>query len=590
MRFRCVKGTAEALTISVTLDRNQRRYGQGQIPSQKVDPMIHAAYTPSTTAVGSSLALTALLGLLPLVVFFILLGVFKVKTHVCAIISLAAALAAAIFAFGMPVDLALLSATQGAAFGLFPIVYIVIMAVWLYNLTEKTGRSEDVRRVFAAVGKGDMRVQALLIGFCFCGLMEGLAGFGAPVAISCAMLLALGVPAIKAALVTMVGNALNVCFGAMAIPVTTAAKLGNSSADAVGATQGRITPLFLCWIPVLLLGILDGKRGMKQAWPAALVAGVTMGLGHILAANFLSYELTAVFASLLSFASVTLLLRVWRPRTPEEQMSEASSEKLSGSRVALGLLPYWLVVVIFAVAKLWTAGIDVPKALESTDVTFGWPGLDGQLIDAKGQAVKATQFTFSWLSSPGTMLLLTGLIVAFVYGKSSSGGKYPFSFGKGMTTLWKTVVDLKLAILTIAVVMALAYVMNFSGQTVAIGTWLAAAGGAFAFLSPILGWVGTAVTGSATSAGALFANLQSTAGAKAGISTQLLLAANEIGGGIGKIVSPQNLAIAATAIKEPGSESTLLRKAAPYSIAFIALLGMIVVLASSGTLGFLVTN
>ena len=533
--------------------------------------MIHAAYTPSTTAVGSSLALTALLGLLPLVVFFILLGVFKVKTHVCAIISLAAALAAAIFAFGMPVDLALLSATQGAAFGLFPIVYIVIMAVWLYNLTEKTGRSEDVRRVFAAVGKG-------------------LAGFGAPVAISCAMLLALGVPAIKAALVTMVGNALNVCFGAMAIPVTTAAKLGNSSADAVGATQGRITPLFLCWIPVLLLGILDGKRGMKQAWPAALVAGVTMGLGHILAANFLSYELTAVFASLLSFASVTLLLRVWRPRTPEEQMSEASSEKLSGSRVALGLLPYWLVVVIFAVAKLWTAGIDVPKALESTDVTFGWPGLDGQLIDAKGQAVKATQFTFSWLSSPGTMLLLTGLIVAFVYGKSSSGGKYPFSFGKGMTTLWKTVVDLKLAILTIAVVMALAYVMNFSGQTVAIGTWLAAAGGAFAFLSPILGWVGTAVTGSATSAGALFANLQSTAGAKAGISTQLLLAANEIGGGIGKIVSPQNLAIAATAIKEPGSESTLLRKAAPYSIAFIALLGMIVVLASSGTLGFLVTN
>ena len=552
--------------------------------------MIYAAYTPSTTAVGSSLALTALLGLLPLVVFFVLLGVFKVKTHVCAIISLAAALAVAIFAFGMPVDLALLSATQGAAFGLFPIVYIVIMAVWLYNLTEKTGRSEDVRRVFAAVGKGDVRVQALLIGFCFCGLMEGLAGFGAPVAISCAMLLALGVPAIKAALATMVGNALNVCFGAMAIPVTTAAKLGSSSADAVGATQGRITPLFLYWIPVLLLGILDGKRGMKQAWPAALVAGVTMGLGHIVAANFLSYELTAVFASLLSFASVTLLLRVWRPRTPEEQLSETSSEKLSGSRVALGLLPYWLVVVIFAVAKLWTAGIDVPKALESTDVAFGWPRLDGQLLGADGQAVKATQFTFSWLSSPGTMLLLTGLIVAVVYGKNSSGGKHPFSFGKGMATLWKTVIDLKLAILTITVVMALAYVMNFSGQTVAIGTWLAAAGGAFAFLSPILGWVGTAVTGSATSAGALFANLQSTAGAKAGISTQLLLAANEIGGGIGKIASPQNLAIAATAIKEPGSESTLLRKAAPYSIAFIALLGMIVVLASSGTLGFLISN
>lgn len=552
--------------------------------------MTYADYTPSTTAVGSSLTLTALLGLLPLVVFFVLLGVFKVKTHVCAIVSLVAALAAAILGFAMPVDLALLSAAQGAAFGLFPIVYIVIMAVWLYNLTERTGRSEDVRRVFSAVGKGDMRVQALLIGFCFCGLMEGLAGFGAPVAISCAMLLALGVPAIKAALVTMVGNALNVCFGAMAIPVTTAAKLGNSSADAVGGTQGRITPLFLCWIPVLLLGILDGKRGMKQAWPAALVAGVTMGLGHVVAASYLSYELTAVFASLLSFASVTLLLRVWHPATPNEQLSETSSEKLNGSRVALGLLPYWLVVVIFAIAKLWTVGIDVPQALASTDLTFGWPGLNGNLLGSDGKASTATEFTFSWLSSPGTMLLVTGVIVAIVYGANSSGGTYPFSFRRAMATLIETTVELKLAILTITVVMALAYVMNFSGQTVSIGTWLAAAGGAFAFLSPILGWVGTAVTGSATSAGALFANLQSTAGMKAGISTQLLLAANEIGGGIGKIVSPQNLAIAATAIKEPGSESTLLRKAAPYSIAFIALLGMIVVLASSGTLGFLIAK
>ena len=196
------------------------------------------SFTPSTTSVASSLVLTAFLGLLPLAFFFVLLGAFKVKTHVCAIASLGVAVLVAIFGFGMPVDLTLLSATQGAAFGIFPIVYIVVMAVWLYNLTERTGRSEDVRAVFAAVGRGDMRVQALLIGFCFCGLIEGLAGFGAPVAISCAMLLALGLPPLKAALVTMVGNALNVCFGAMSIPVTTAAKLGGAAPDAVGATQG----------------------------------------------------------------------------------------------------------------------------------------------------------------------------------------------------------------------------------------------------------------------------------------------------------------------------------------------------------------
>ena len=189
-----------------------------------------------------------------------------------------------------------------------------------------------------------------------------------------------------------------------------------------------------------------------------------------------------------------------------------------------------------------------------------------------------------------TMLLLTGLVVSIAYGVFDSDGKFPFSFSAGIRTLGRTFYDLRITILTIAVIMALAYVMNFSGQTVAIGTWLAGAGASFAFLSPILGWIGTAVTGSATSAAALFANLQATAASAAHLSPQLLLAANEIGGGIGKIMSPQNLAIAATAIKEPGSEATLLRKAAPYSISFVVILGVIVLLASRGTLGFVIAS
>ncbi|MDO4887551.1 MAG: L-lactate permease [Actinomycetaceae bacterium] len=547
-----------------------------------------AAFTPSTTPVANSLPLSALLALVPLAAFFTMLGAFKIPTHKCALASLVIALVIATLGFGMPLNLSLLSATQGAAFGLFPIVYIVIMAVWLYNLTERTGRSADVRAVFAAVGKGDMRVQALLIGFCFCGLIEGLAGFGAPVAISCSMLLALGLPPIKAALVTMVGNALNVCFGAMSIPVTTAATLGGQPPETVGATQGRITPLFLFWIPVVLLAILDGRRGVRQVWPAALVAGVTMGAGHVIASGFLSYQLTAVFASLLSFVAVALLMRVWQPAAAQGQTSSDSGEGLSAGRVTLGLLPYWLVVVIFGVANLWTLGVDVPERLASTDVAINWPGLHGNLLTADGEVAQSTIFDLRWLSSPGTMLLITGLIVTIAYSARSSGGLYPFSFGQGMRTLGKTVVDLRIAILTIATVMALAYVMNFSGQTVSIGTWLAATGAAFAFLSPVLGWIGTAVTGSATSAGALFANLQSAAGTNAGLSTQLLLAANEIGGGIGKIVSPQNLAIAATAIKKPGSESELLRKSAPFSVALVCLLGVVIVLASAGVLGFVI--
>ncbi|MCI1932307.1 MAG: L-lactate permease [Ancrocorticia sp.] len=548
-------------------------------------------FTPSVTALSSSLLLSAIVAVIPLLAFFVMLGVFKIPTHWCALISLAVSIVIAVVGFKMPAHLALLSATQGAFFGLFPILFIVIMAVWLYNLTERSGRSEDVRTVFAIVGHGDVRLQALLIGFSFCGLLEGLAGFGAPVAIASAMLLAVGLPPLKAALAAIVGNALNVGFGAMAIPVTTAGQLGGIAPESVAATMGRITPLLISWTPLLILGIIDGKRGIKQAWPAALVAGVGMAAGHFIGSQFLPYQLTAVFASLLSFALLAGFLQVWHiSETPQEHRSQQTEGGLTASRVVLGLMPYWLVVVIFAFAKLWKIGWDLPALLSSTDIAIAWPGLDGNIADTLGNVSNSTVLNFQWLSSPGTMLLITGLIVSISYGAISSGGRFPFSFGKGIATLGKTVRDLRIAILTICTIMALAYVMNLSGQTVTIGTWLAETGAAFAFVAPLLGWIGTAVTGSATSAAALFANLQAVAATQAHLPPSLLLAANEIGGGIGKIISPQNLAIAASAIREPGSESKLLRKALPYSVVLIVLLGIITFLASRGILGFLVVS
>lgn len=550
--------------------------------------MLALAFTPSTTAVGGSLVLTALLGLLPLVVFFVLLGVFKVPTHWCALASLGLALVAAVLGFHMPTTLSLLSGLQGAVFGLAVIIYIVIMAVWLHNLTERSGRSADVRTVFSVVGKGDMRVQALLIGFSFCGLMEGLAGFGAPVAIACAMLLALGLKPIKAAVVTAVGNALNVAFGAMAIPLTTTAALGGIQPEVLGQTAGRITPLFLVWMPVLLLAVMDGWRGVREVWPAALVAGVGMAGGHFVTSHFLSYQLTAVVASLASFALVALLMVVWQPHTPPEQHSGVTEGGLSASRVTLALLPYWLVVLIFVVAKLWKVWIDLPSVLSSWDLKVKMPGLYGQVLTASGDVSTGPTLSIPVLASPGTMLLLTGVIVTIVYALNSSDGRFTFSVGQGIATLGRTIEELRWAIFTITAVMALAYVMNISGQTVAVGTWLAGTGAAFAFFSPVLGWLGTAVTGSATSSGALFANLQTTVATQTHMNTQLLLAANEVGGGIGKIVSPQNLAIAATAVKEPGLEPKLLRTTAPYSIGLVVLLGIIAVLASTGVFGFLI--
>ncbi|MGJ9566435.1 L-lactate permease [Actinotignum sp. GS-2025d] len=561
-------------------------------------------FTPVPDAVGGQLWLSALLAALPLLVFFVLLGVFSISTHWCSLISLGLALIIAVTGFGMPVDLAGLSALQGAAFGLFPICYIVIMAVWLYNLTESSGRSKDVQAVFAALGRGDMRVQTILIGFIFCGLIEGLAGFGAPVAISCAMLLAIGLPPVKAALATMVGNGINVALGAMGIPLTTVARMGGVADPMdVAAVAGRIIPVVAVGVPLLLVFIVDGKRGVKDTWPVALTAGIGMVAGHVIASNFISHELIAVIASLLSFALTAVLLTRWRPaRTPAEFASAPAREKISASRVFLGLFPYLLVVVVLAVTKLWRvtvpgtanpagpSGTGAPRRIEflaQTDISFGWPGLHGHLVDQAGNALSTTTFTFNWLSSPGTMLFLTGMVVTAVYARCSSGGRYPYSFRTGLATLGATVANLAVTVGTIATIMALAYVMNFSGQTQAIGAFMALAGTAFAALSAFLGWIGTAVTGSATSSAALFGNLQATAAAGAGIDPNLLLAANQLGGGLGKIVSPQNLAIAATAVRAPGSEPELLRRGATYSLGLLAVLTLVVVLAASGVLGFI---
>lgn len=546
---------------------------------------VSASFTPSTTAIGSNVFMTALAGILPLLLFFVLLGAFKVKTHWCALISLIAAILIAVVGFKMPVTLSLLAAGQGIVFALIPIIYIIIAAVWLYNLTEISGRSKDLRAVFNTIGKGDIRVQALIVAFSFCGLLEGLAGFGAPVAIVAAMLVSLGLRPVKAAVVTIVGNAINVGFGAMAIPATTAGRLGGQNPLLVAADMGHLSWIIACFMPLVLLWILDGGRGVAQLWPLALISGIATAAGHFVTTGF-SYELTAVLASLIGLAASYVFLLVWTPKTPDEYRSDdAQEDRPDGSRIALALLPYVLVVVVIALTKLWKIGVDIDSVFKATDIKIPVPGLHGVLVDAKGQAVSSTIYTFQFLSNPGTWIFVTAIAVAFIYGRTSSGGRFPMTFGKGIATLFKTISTLKISILTICLVMGLAYVMNMSGQTGAIGAALATTGILFAFLSPILGWLGTAVAGSATSAGALFANLQSTAAQIAGLDPATLLAGNTIGGGIGKIVSPQNLTIAATAINEPGSEAEILKKAAPYSIALLVILCILIFLASQGYLG-----
>jgi lactate permease len=550
-------------------------------------------FAPEVAPVGDSLFLSALVGIIPLLVFFVMLAVFRTRAQTAGAAALVVAIVVAIFGFKMPADFALLSATQGAAFGLVPILYIVIMAIWLYGLTVRSGRFEDLRSIFDLVGHGDIRVQAILIAFCFGGLLEALAGFGAPVAITATMLMALGVKPLKAATTVLVANTAPVAFGAIATPITTAAQLSGLHAEHIGAIVGRQSPLLAWFIPFLLLFLLDGIKGIKQLWPLTLVVGVCFSVAQYFCANHFSYELTDIVAALVGMAMAVIFMMFFKPKGADEARERMgiekpkAAEKLSGARIWLALFPYILLVVVFGVAKLVPA---VAAGLKATDAHIPWPGLAKGLVDADGNPLKSGVFELPWLSSPGFLLLLTGVIVTIVYSVCSSGDKFTLTPAEGVKELGATIVKMGGAILTIVLVLALAYVMNFSGQTKSVGVFLAQTGPMFALLSPVLGWIGTAVTGSDTSANALFASLQNTAATGAGIDPNLTVAANTTGGVVGKLISPQNLAIAATAVNLPGQEATILRKVLGWSVGLLALLCIIVYLQSTPVLGWMISG
>lgn len=580
-------------------------------------------YQPDLSPVGDSLALSSLVAAAPLLTLFLLLGGLKMKAHWAGLASLAVAVAVAVTAYGMPAHLAVLSASEGAAFGLFPIMWIVVTAIWVYQLTVVSGRFEDLRRAFGLISD-DPRIQAIIIAFCFGGLLEALAGFGAPVAITGVMLMGLGFAPVRAAVTVLVANTAPVAFGAIATPIITAGNLTKIPYTEIGAYVGHQTPLIALFVPLLLVGLVDGRRGVRQTWPIALVSGAVFGLAQFVSATYLSVELTDIIASLAGLAAIVLFLRVWRPQGGEEARADlhkaaeaeqadgpagppsthahggghpaapsgahtgqdgaaatgtlpvaGTDRRIEGSRILMAFLPYLIIIGVFSLAKLWTP---LKEFLAASDVKLGWPGLDGEVLTAAGKVSATTVYTFPWLSSPGTLLLLSGAVIAAVYRVPPAAAAREFT---------ATLAKLRWALLTVAAVLALAYVMNLSGQTITIGTWIAGAGTAFAFLSPILGWLGTAVTGSDTSANALFATLQQTAANKAGLDPTLLVAANTSGGVVGKMISPQNLTIAATAVGLIGRESQLFRAAIRWSLLLLLALCLLVFLQSNVLAGML---
>ncbi|CAB0531769.1 L-lactate permease [Corynebacterium diphtheriae] len=544
-------------------------------------------FTANVSAVGGSTTASAIVALLPLITFFVMLLAVKAKAYVSGLTALAVAIIVAIAAFHMPWNFALLSATQGAAFGLFPIVWIVVLALWFYQVTVASGRFQDMRAIFDTVGGGDLRIQTILIAFCFGGLLEALAGFGAPVAITATMIMALGLKPLKTATVVLIANTAPVAFGAVAIPITTAGTLTGLDSAHIGAVVGHQAPFFAALVPFIIVLIIDGVRGLRETWPAALTIGLSFAISQWWSATYFSYELTDVVASLVGLIAAVLLLQVWKPKGLDAVRERLGVEKheaadrLTLSRTWMAVFPYVLVVAIFGVAKLWTLGIDIPKALAATDVKIPWPGLHGHILNSSGEAIKSTTYNFQWLSSPGTLLLITGIIVAIVYSIFDDKGRYQLPLGRAAMELGSCLYRMRFSALTIVSVLSLAYVMNFSGQTLAIGTAVAGLGAAFAFFSPVLGWLGTAVTGSDTSANALFSNLQKTAAENIGLDPHLMTAANTSGGVVGKMISPQSLAIAASSVGMEGKESQIFRSVIWWSIGLLVVLCTMVFLQSN---------
>jgi lactate permease len=546
-------------------------------------------FTIVTDPVAGSVGLSALVAVLPLLTLFVLLGAVRMRAWLAGLISLAVALVVAVAVYGMPAGQAALSATEGAAFGFFPILWIVINAIWVYNLTVASGHFDVLRRSMERVSP-DTRVQAIIVAFCFGALLEALAGFGTPVAVTVVMLMALGLAPVRAASVALIANTAPVAFGALATPITTLATVTSGASDdprlttdTLGAMIGRQTPLLAVFVPLILVAVIDGRRGVRQTWPAALVAGGVFALAQFTASNYVSVPLTDIVAALLGAGALVLLLRVWQPvplpaspatpASPSGVLTEVRRD--SAAEVLKAYAPYLIIIVIFSIVNL----APVKRALGEAPwtVTFPWPGL--HILGANGKPLASTTFALGWLPAAGTLMILAGLLTAVVLRVRP---------GRALRAYAQTYVELRHAIVTVMAVLALAYVMNQSGQTTTLGESLAETGGVFVLLSSILGWIGVAVTGSDTSANALFGALQVQTAAKAGLDPLLLAAANSSGGVLGKMISPQNLAIAASAVGMAGREGDIFRRVVAWSLLLLLIMCILVALQGTPILGWMI--
>ncbi len=522
-------------------------------------------------AVGGSLWLTAACAVLPIVFFFLALTVFKMKGYMAGFLTLVISILVAIFAYGMPASMAISAATYGFAYGLWPIAWIIITAVFLYKVTVKTGQFDIIRSSVVSITE-DQRLQMLLVGFSFGAFLEGAAGFGAPVAITAALLVGLGFNPLYAAGLCLIANTAPVAFGAMGIPIIVAGQVSGLDPYNIGQIAGRQLPILSIVVPFWLVAMMDGMRGIKQTWPAILVAGVSFAITQFLTSNFIGPELPDVTSALVSLICLSLFLKKWQPAEifTFQGMKKPEARKGSGYRTGQIVKAWSPFAILTVFVSLWTLK-PLKAAMDSFAlIEIKWPMLHNLVLKAEPIVAKATPYgavyKLNFLSAVGTAILLAAIVsIIFLRMKPSEAVK----------TFGETLHELRWSIVSIGLVLGFAMVANYSGLSTTLALVLAGTGAAFPFFSPFLGWLGVFLTGSDTSANALFGSLQANTANHLGMDPNLMVAANTTGGVTGKMISPQSIAVACAAVGLAGKESDLFRFTVKHSIIFCVFVGII---------------
>ena len=515
----------------------------------------------------NNIALSAMVAIIPVLFIFWALIIKKMKGYKASLIATLVAIVIAVSVYGMPVKLALLSTANGVLYGLFPICWIIISAVFLFNLTVKSGQFEIIKHFMASISS-DRRIQALLIAFSFGAFLEGTAGFGAPVAITAAMLVGLGFNPLYAAGICLIANTAPVAFGSIGIPITVASQVSSIPEMAISQMLGRTLPFLSVILPSYLVVLMSGFKKTIEILPAVLVSGCSFALLQWYSANYMGPALPDVMAGIGSIICLIVFLRFWKPKTiwhfPDEPAPTMNTNfRYSTGEIIRALSPFILMAIVIIA---WGTQ-PLKQVLNSFgQIQFEFPGLHNMIMDIGGNLLPHI-FKFNYMSAAGTSVLISAIIAIPLVG---------LKFSEGLKIFLETLKQLKFPIISVASVLGFAYALNDSGITITIADALANTGILFPFFAPVLGWLGVFITGSDTSSNALFGKLQSATATSIGVDPVITVAANASGGVVGKMISPQSIAVAAGAGNLVGKESDLFRFTLKHSFFMLIFICLIV--------------